>query len=69
VREVDYTLKTLASSLLGEARSEVAPAAVAAAFDSAQGLRALLTAGESDAWLSLGIMFHLSGAFFVCVLL
>jgi hypothetical protein len=37
------------------------PCQVAAAFDSAAGLRGLLMAGESDAWLSLGLMFHLSG--------
>eukprot|EP00883_Tetradesmus_obliquus_P007895 jgi/Sobl393_1/18556/SZX64231.1 len=60
VREVDYTLATLARSLLGQARSEVAPAELPARFESAQGLRQLLLLGESDAWLALGLAFTLS---------
>lgn len=61
VREVDYTLATLARSLLGQARSEVAPAELPARYESAQGLRQLLLLGESDAWLALGLAFTLSG--------
>lgn len=61
VREVDYTLATLARSLLGQARSEVAPAELPARYERAQGLRQLLLLGESDAWLALGLAFTLSG--------
>jgi hypothetical protein len=61
VREVDYTLKTLAHSLLGQTRAEVAPSELPARYESAQGLRGLLLLGESDAWLALGLAFQLSG--------
>jgi len=59
VREVDYTLTTMARSLLGQARSDLPPAAVRAAFDDPRGgaeklLRAARHA-EGDAWLSLGL--------------
>lgn len=59
VREVDYTLATMARSLLGQARSDLPPAAVRAAFDDPRGgaeklLRAARHA-EGDAWLSLGL--------------
>jgi hypothetical protein len=62
VREVDYTLKTLAHSLLGQTRAEVAAADLPGRYESAQGLRGLLLLGESDAWLALGLTFQLSGA-------
>eukprot|EP00879_Flechtneria_rotunda_P029366 GHRR01031766.1.p1 GENE.GHRR01031766.1~~GHRR01031766.1.p1 ORF type:complete len:139 (+),score=42.75 GHRR01031766.1:126-542(+) len=61
VREVDYTLKTLAQNLLGQARAEVATVDVPGRYDSAAGLRELLLLGESDAWLALGLAFQLSG--------
>lgn len=59
VREVDYTLTTVARSLLGQARSDLPPAAVRAAFDDPRGgAEKLLKAArhaEGDAWLSLGL--------------
>lgn len=58
---MDYTLKTLARTQLGQERGEVSPEALLAAYDSGPGLRQLLMAGESDAWLALGLMFQLSG--------
>jgi hypothetical protein len=61
VREVDYTLKTLARSQLGQERGELRAEQLVAAFDSSAGLRQVLMAGESDAWLGLGLMFQLSG--------
>lgn len=61
VREVDYTLKTLARSLLGQDRTEVATAELPARYETAAGLRELLLLGESDAWLALGLAFQLSG--------
>ena len=59
VREVDYTLTTMARSLLGQARSELPPAAVRAAFDDPRGGAAKLLGAarhaEGDAWLALGL--------------
>jgi hypothetical protein len=61
VREVDYTLRTLSSSLLGQAREELAPSDVPRRYESREALVGLCRHAESDAWLALGIMFHLSG--------
>jgi hypothetical protein len=61
VREVDYTLRTLSSSLLGQAREELGAGDVARKFESSAALLGLSRHAESDAWLALGIMFHLSG--------
>eukprot|EP00775_Hariotina_reticulata_P008338 gene8338-8523_t len=60
VREVDYTLKTLSQSLLGQTRTEVANTELPARYESAAGLHELLLLGESDAWLALGLAFQLS---------
>lgn len=60
LREVDYTLKTLANVLLSQDRHELPPPEVVKKYETAEGLRALMMHGESDAWLSLGIMFQLS---------
>lgn len=61
VREVDYTLKTLSSSLLGESRTEVPAAEVPAGYENSQSLHQMLLLGESDAWLALGLAFQLAG--------
>ncbi len=75
VKSVDFTLATLSSSLLGQHRSDLAAAAgadpaaaaaaggvgVAACYGSAAGVLRMLRHGETDAWLALGLMFHLSG--------
>ena len=61
VREVDYTLKTLAQTLLGQERHELLPAEIPQKYTSCDGLKELMMHTESDAWLSLGIMIHLSG--------
>ena len=58
---MDYTLKTLARSQLGQERGELSAEQLVAAFDSSAGLKQVLMAGESDAWLALGLMFQLSG--------
>ncbi|GIL61548.1 hypothetical protein Vafri_16011, partial [Volvox africanus] len=69
VKSVDFTLSTLAANLLGQTRSDplagMAVAAgvggdVASCYTSPNGVLQLLRHGESDAWLALGIMFHLS---------
>lgn len=61
MREVDYTLKTLSSSLLGESRTEVPVAELPARYENSQSLHQLLLLGESDAWLALGLAFQLAG--------
>ncbi|EFJ41338.1 hypothetical protein VOLCADRAFT_107737 [Volvox carteri f. nagariensis] len=68
VKSVDFTLSTLATNLLGQTRTDPltgggAPGVgdgLAGCFSSAEGVLRLLRHGESDAWLALGIMFHLS---------
>ena len=59
---MDYTLRTLAMSLFGEVRMELSAPDVPRRFESSDGLLALMKHAESDAWMSLGIMFELSGA-------
>ncbi len=61
VREVDYTLRTLSASLLGQAREDLAPPDVPRKYETSASLVGLCRHAESDAWLALGIMFHLSG--------
>lgn len=60
MREVDYTLRTLSSSLLGQVREELPAADVPRRFESSNTLLGLCRHAESDAWLALGLMFHLS---------
>jgi len=60
VKEVDYTLSTLSANLLGQRRSELPAGGVAKAFETAASLMSLVDCTNSDAWLSLGLMFHLS---------
>ena len=61
VREVDYTLRTLSSTLLGQSRDDLAPPDVPRKYEHKESLVGLCRHAESDAWLALGIMFHLSG--------
>lgn len=60
VKEVSYTLTALARNQLKMTRHEVPSADVPAKFASAQDLLSLTKATEHDAWLSLGLLFHLS---------
>lgn len=60
VKEVDYTLGTLSRTLLGESRAEVSPGDVPSRFEASDRLLSLLRLTESDAWLSLGLVFHLN---------
>lgn len=60
VKEVDYTLTTLAKSLLGEFRNPLTISDVPKLFDSLEGISTLIQHAESDAYLSMGIMFQLS---------
>ena len=60
VKEVSYTLSSLASSQLKMERREFDATNVPAMYGSAQSLLGLVKHAEEDAWLSLALMFHLS---------
>lgn len=53
-------MSTLSKSLLGQERSELPGGSASKAFEGADSLMALVECTNSDAWLSLGLMFHLS---------
>ena len=60
VKEVSYTLTALAKNQLGRHRVEVPATDIPGKFSDASALMGLAKSTESDAWLSLGLMFHLS---------
>jgi len=60
VKEVSYTLTALAKNQLGRHRVEVPATDIPGKFSDAPALMGLAKSTESDAWLSLGLMFHLS---------
>ena len=60
VRQAEYSLKALSASLLDETKVEMQMDNVSGCFNSTRDLLQLVTLAEQDAWLSLGLMFHLS---------
>ncbi|KAK4262306.1 hypothetical protein QN277_027885 [Acacia crassicarpa] len=60
LKEVSYSLSQLSKSQLNKVRKEVAPHDVPKMFQSAESLMELIEYGETDAWLSMELMFHLS---------
>ncbi|ESW28786.1 hypothetical protein PHAVU_002G017900 [Phaseolus vulgaris] len=60
LQEVSYSLSHLAKSHLNKFRKEVAPHEVPKMFQSAESLMELIEYGETDAWLSMELMFYLS---------
>ncbi|KAG2375982.1 DNA polymerase alpha catalytic subunit [Vigna angularis] len=60
LKEVSYSLSHLAKSHLNKFRKEVAPHEVPKMFQSAESLMELIEYGETDAWLSMELMFYLS---------
>ncbi|XP_024959524.1 DNA polymerase alpha catalytic subunit [Cynara cardunculus var. scolymus] len=60
LKEVSYSLTELAKTQLSKNRKEVAPHDVPRLFQSSQTLMELIEIGETDAWLSMELMFHLS---------
>ncbi|KAI4314977.1 hypothetical protein L6164_027831 [Bauhinia variegata] len=60
LKEVSYSLTELAKTQLNKVRKEVAPHDVQKKFQSAESLMELIEYGETDAWLSMELMFHLS---------
>ncbi|RDY09686.1 DNA polymerase alpha catalytic subunit, partial [Mucuna pruriens] len=60
LKEVSYSLTHLAKSHLNKFRKEVAPHDVPKMFQTAESLMELIEYGETDAWLSMELMFYLS---------
>ncbi|KAG5069905.1 hypothetical protein JHK85_002282 [Glycine max] len=60
LKEVSYSLTHLAKSHLNKIRTEVAPHEVPKMFQTAESLMKLIEYGETDAWLSMELMFYLS---------
>jgi DNA polymerase alpha subunit A len=60
IKEVSYTLTSLAQNQLKMTRHDVPSAEIPGKFGTAANLLSLVKATENDAWLSLGLLFHLS---------
>ncbi|KAL1354676.1 hypothetical protein HN51_006736 [Arachis hypogaea] len=60
LKEVSYSLTELTKTQLKKFRKEVAPHDVPKKFQSAESLIELIECSETDAWLSMELMFHLS---------
>ncbi|NP_001346298.1 DNA polymerase alpha catalytic subunit [Zea mays] len=60
LKEVSYSLTQLAETQLKKVRKEVSPHDIPMMFQSSGELLKLVEYGETDAWLSLELMFHLS---------
>ncbi|XP_054824492.1 DNA polymerase alpha catalytic subunit isoform X2 [Prosopis cineraria] len=60
LKEVSYSLSQLSKTQLNKVRKEVAPHDVPKMFQFAESLMELIEYGETDAWLSMELMFHLS---------
>ncbi|KAK1410275.1 hypothetical protein QVD17_36810 [Tagetes erecta] len=60
LKEVSYSLTELAKTQLNKKRKEIAPHEIPQMFQSSQTLMELIEIGETDAWLSMELMFYLS---------
>ncbi|KAL8044514.1 hypothetical protein ABFX02_08G049900 [Erythranthe guttata] len=60
LKEVSYSLTELAKKQLKKDRKEITPHDIPQMFQSSQSLMELIEYGETDAWLSMELMFHLS---------
>ncbi|RVX21225.1 DNA polymerase alpha catalytic subunit [Vitis vinifera] len=60
LKEVSYSLTQLAKTQLNKDRKEIAPQDVSRMFQTSESLVQLIEYGETDAWLSMELMFHLS---------
>ncbi|GJV86508.1 DNA polymerase alpha catalytic subunit [Tanacetum coccineum] len=59
LKEVSYSLTELAKTQLNKNRKEIAPHDIPRLFQNSQTLMELIETGETDAWLSMELMFHL----------
>jgi DNA polymerase alpha subunit A len=60
LKEVSYSLTDLSKTQLNRDRKEIAPNDIPKMFQSSKTLVELIECGETDAWLSMELMFHLS---------
>ncbi|CAI9110186.1 OLC1v1010165C1 [Oldenlandia corymbosa var. corymbosa] len=60
LKEVSYSLTQLAKTQLNKDRKEITPHDIPRMFQNSESLMELIECGETDAWLSLELMFHLS---------
>ncbi|KAK2426537.1 HVA22 protein k [Trifolium repens] len=60
LKEVSYSLTHLAKTPLNQSWKEVSPHDVPKMFQTAKSLMELIEYGETDAWLSMELMFYLS---------
>lgn len=60
LKEVSYSLTQLAKNQLGRDRKEINPVDMPTMYQTSTSLLELVECAETDAWLSLGLMFHLS---------
>ncbi|KAK8938032.1 DNA polymerase alpha catalytic subunit [Platanthera guangdongensis] len=60
LKEVSYSLTQLAKTQLNKDRKEISPHDIPEMFQSSATLLQLVEYGETDAWLSLELMFYLS---------
>ncbi|KAM2640329.1 hypothetical protein TB1_026726 [Malus domestica] len=60
LREVSYSLTQLAKTQLNKDRKEILPHEIPRMFQKSEFLMELIEYGETDAWLSMELMLHLS---------
>ncbi|CAM6100645.1 unnamed protein product [Calypogeia fissa] len=60
LKETSYSLTELSRTRLGRERKELVPSEIPNMYQSSSTLIELIESGETDAWLALGLMFHLS---------
>ncbi|OWM66271.1 hypothetical protein CDL15_Pgr013488 [Punica granatum] len=60
LKEVSYSLTQLAKTQLNKDRKEITPHDIPRMFQTSGSLKELIEYGETDAWLSMELMFHLS---------
>ncbi|KAF6171298.1 hypothetical protein GIB67_036966 [Kingdonia uniflora] len=60
LKEVSYSLTQLSKTQLNKDRKEIPPHDIPTKFQSSGSLLELVEYGETDAWLSMELMFHLS---------
>ncbi|XP_024931872.2 DNA polymerase alpha catalytic subunit isoform X1 [Ziziphus jujuba] len=60
LKEVSYSLTQLTKTQLNKDRKEISPQDIPRMFQTSESLMELIEYGETDAWLSMELMFHLS---------
>uniref|UniRef100_A0A803KXY4 DNA polymerase n=1 Tax=Chenopodium quinoa TaxID=63459 RepID=A0A803KXY4_CHEQI len=60
LKEVSYSLTQLAKTQLNKDRKEIAPKEISSMYQRTESLMDLIECNETDAWLSMELMFHLN---------